>query len=283
MHSNLTRYLIIVCVALMLGACASDKKKKEDHRSAQEIYQSAKHAMELNNYQLAISYYKNLLNKYPFGRHTEQAHLELAYSYFKNGEPDLAITTLNRFIKTYPTHPNIDYAHYLKGLVNFSRNASLLDRFVDQEKSDRDLEFAREAFLEFAELLREYPESRYEEDARKRMVHLRNQLARHELAVADYYYRRSAYIASANRAKFIVEHYPETPEVASALVMMVKCYRALDLSQPADDSMRVLKLNFPEHPFVQGVELPDDEGFMERLWPDGIDLWPFGDDEDSET
>ncbi len=262
-------YMILGTV-LVLGGCAGDGDEREEDRvSAAELYGKAKQALDNKAWDRAITNYRFLQSRYPFGTFTEQAQLELAYAYFKNFEPELAMATLNRFIKTYPTHPHIDYAHYLKGLVNFSRQRGFLTRAFPSTARGRDQQFLKLAFQDFNELINKYPESRYAPDARERMVFLRQSMAEYELDVARYYLRRGAYIAAANRAKEVVENYQETTEVADALAILAQAYDNLELEELKEDTTRVLTANYPDHPYLTGRE--EGEGFFSRLWPFGDD------------
>ena len=266
-YSNRLPILALIALALLLAqGCGSNDEREEETVSAAELYEQAKRSMDNGAYDRAISLYRQLQSRFPFGRYTEQAQLELAYSYFKNFEPELAITTLNRFVRTYPTHPNIDYAYYLKGLVNFSRDTGLLTRILPVETIGRDQTHAKESFRDFGELLQKFPDSTYAPDARERMLFLRNAMARYELTVARYYLRRDAYVAAANRAQYIVENYQETPQVADALSILAQAYDKLDLDAQSEDVARVLEANAPEHPYLTGNN-KDNDGWLSKLWP----------------
>ena len=160
---------------------------------------------------------------------------------------------MDRFIKLYPDHPSLDYAHYLKGLINFNRGRSLLDRFFAKDPSERDTQSVIEAFRDFDQVVTRFPDSRYAGDSEQRMLFLRDTLARHELHVATYYMRRGAYLAGVNRAKYVVENYPSTAVVGDALVLMAKGYKVMGLEDLAADTLRVLKLNYPEHDGIAEV------------------------------
>ena len=256
--------LVAILCGLMLTACGS-RDEEEDRRPASEIYAEAKTALDNSNWTKAIRFYKNLQTLYPFGRYTEQAQLELAYAYYKNREPEKATATLERFLKTYPTHPSVDYAYYLKGLTNYEQNIGWLQRVFPARVRDRDQQSARQAFNDFSELLRRFPDSRYAPDARQRMVFLRNAMAGYEVEVAEYYLRRKANVAAVNRARFVVETYQQAPQTGDALAVMHEAYTRLDQPELAEDAMRVLELNYPEHPYLTGQR--DGEGFLRRLWP----------------
>jgi outer membrane protein assembly factor BamD len=226
-----------------------------------ELYAEAKTSLEASNYERAARYYKRLVARFPFGRFTEQAELELAYAQYKSDDPEEALSTVNRFVRQYPTHKHIDYAYFLRGLINFNREYGLLERYIEQDPTRRDLANARQSFQDFGELIQRFPNSRYTQDARQRMIHLRNGMAQAELNVASYYLRREAYIAAQSRAKFLLETYPQTPQTGDALAIMAESYRQLGQDKLAEDTVAVLKLNFPEHPDLGGG------------WPSKRSLW----------
>jgi outer membrane protein assembly factor BamD len=259
-------FFVIIALALLVGfsGCSKDRKF-DDRRTAAELYADAKDSMDRRNWQRAVQEYKLLQTRYPFGRYTEQSMLDLAYAHFKAKQPESALSTLDRFIRTYPAHPNVDYAYYLKGLVNYEENLGVLERVMPSRVRDRDQTTARDSFADFKELLRRFPDSRYVADARQRMVFLRNNLAAYEVAVAEYYMRRNAYIAVVNRARYVLENYPGTPQNAEALKLLHQAYGELNMAQLADDAWAVLELNYPEHYYVQGKKRK--ESWASRLWP----------------
>ena len=268
---NTNQYLraSLMLVTLLLGAllsgCGSKDRRPDERITAVELYENAKNAMRSGSYARAISGYRFLQSRFPFGRYTEQAQLELAYCYHKNFEPDLAITTLDRFIKTYPTHPSVDYAYYLRGLTNFSRDRGFFSRILPGDYNDRDQTFSQESFRSFDQLIRRFPDSDYAEDTRQRMLVLRASMAAHDLGVAEYYLRRGVSVAAANRAKHIIETYQESPQTGSALAVLAQAYDQLQLDDLSNDAFRVLEMNYPQHPYVTGRY--EKEGWLERLWP----------------
>jgi len=259
----LTLALLVALVAT--SGCRKDKDFQDD-RNASELYRDAKTSLDNKSWGRAIQQYKMLQTRYPFGRYTEQSMLDLSYAYFKGGDTQSALSNLDRFIRTYPAHPNVDYAFYLKGLVNYEQNLGFLERMMPSRVSDRDQSHARDAFLDFSELLRRYPDSRYAPDARQRMVFLRNNLAAYEIDVAEYYMRREAYIAASNRARYALEIYPNTPQSSEALMVLHKAYTELGLTELAGGAWDTLELNFPGHYYLQGKK-------RKRSWADR--LWPF--------
>lgn len=238
---------------LFLGGCGmlGEGDDITEDWPVQRLYEEAKEAREGGDYQTAIDYYEKLESRYPFGPYAEQAQLEIAYCYYKYEEPASAIAAADRFIKLHPRHPNVDYAYYIKGLTNFHQGRGFIERYLPIDASQRDPAAAQQAFQDFAELTQRFPNSPYAGDASRRLVYLRNQLARYEIHVADYYLRRGAFIAAANRAKYVLERYPQSTAVPDALATMAEAYSKLELDALAEDALRVLKLNYPEHPVGQ--------------------------------
>ncbi|MGH8644702.1 MAG: outer membrane protein assembly factor BamD, partial [Gammaproteobacteria bacterium] len=189
-----------------------------------------------------------------FGEFSKQAQLDLAYAYYKTEESASAIAACDRFIKFYPTSSNVDYAYYLKGLANFNQGKGLAQRYLPNDPSQRDPGASLQAFRDFTELTKRFPNSRYLRDARKRMMYLRNILAQHEVNVANFYLWREAYLAAANRALYVVENYQQAPAMPDALTLLVRSYKALQLEDLAADAMRVLERNYPDHPGVADVK-----------------------------
>jgi outer membrane protein assembly factor BamD len=268
--SSASKLLLTLIVALTMVFISGCNKNKDefDSRGAEEMYATAKKYLNQQNWGRAIQAYQNLSTRFPFGRYTEQSQLELAYAYHKAGSPEAALSTADRFIRTYPSHPNVDYAYYIRGLTNYEQRVGFMERMMPSRVRDRDQTAARESFRDFDELVRRFPDSRYAPDARQRMVFLRNNLSFYELDVARYYMRRKAYVASANRAKYAIENFPGSPELGNALEILHVSYTEMGLTELADDTMRVLVANYPNHPYVTGER--------DRHWWNW--LWPFGKD-----
>lgn len=214
----------------------------------------AKKATDGGNWEKAIKIYEALEARFPFGPDSSQTQLDIAYAYYKNSEPDSAIAAADRFIKMNPRSPHVDYAYYLKGLVNYNRDIGFTQRFIPTDASQRDPGNARNAYDIFDELVRKYPESKYVPDSRKRMIALKNNLAMHEVHVARYYMKRRAYVAAANRAAQVVEKYPRTTAVPYALQVMQEAYTKLDMPELAKNAENVYNLNFPNGPPVPEYE-----------------------------
>lgn len=248
--------LILSLAMLSLSGCAFFEKeevKADESWSVERIYAEAKASLDLGDYVTAITYYEQLEARFPFGEYAQQALLESAYAHYKNDEPETAIATLDRFMRVYPLNPNIDYAIYLRGLVNFHRDIGLIEKYVPRDESQRDPGSAEDALRDFTRLVKRFPKSRYADDSAQRIVYLRNRLAQHEVNVANYYMRRSAYLAAANRAKFVIENYARTPAMPDALVLMAKAYKVMGMNDLSQDALRVLELNYPGHTGVAEV------------------------------
>ncbi|HEY0634119.1 MAG TPA: outer membrane protein assembly factor BamD [Gammaproteobacteria bacterium] len=247
--------LILKLTALLalisLAGCAGMGADETAGWSAQQFYEKGREALDGKDYQSALDYYSKLEARYPYGAYTEQAQLETAYAHFKAEEPAAAVAAADRFIKLHPRHKNVDYAYYMRGLASFEAERAFLEGLFKQDTSKRDPTVARESFNYFRELVTQFPDSKYTPDAIQRMTWLRQRLAQHELHVADYYLRRGAPLSAANRAKYVVENYQGTPEVADALAVMVQAYRQMQQNELAEDALRVLRLNHPDHPFLQ--------------------------------
>jgi outer membrane protein assembly factor BamD len=258
--------LLLLVALLVLGGCRKDELDEFDSgKSAEELYAEAKTLLDKGNWQGATLAYRQLQTRYPFGRYAEQAQLELAYAQYKAGVPERALATVDRFIRMYPTHPNVDYAFYIRGVTNYEQRVGFLERWMPDRVRDRDQAAMLEAFQDFDELVRRFPDSRYAPDARQRMVYLRNNLSYYEIDVANYYLRRKAYVAAANRARYLLETYPGSPETDEALVVLHKAYTGLDLPELADSAMEVLEYNDPDNAYITGAK--SDEGFWGKLWP----------------
>lgn len=234
----------------------SDEVDETKDWSANQLYSEAKAALDDGGYEQAIKYYEKLDARYPFGSYAQQAQLEIAYAYYKSDEPVSALATLDRFIKLYPRHPNLDYTYYLRGLINFNQGMNIVERYIPIDRSQRDPGAARQSFQDFAEVVRRFPESKYASDARQRMIHLRNNLALYEVHVARYYFGRGAYLAVVNRGKYVLEHYQQTPAVPDALALMVRAYRAMGMNDLATSSLRVLEASYPNHSALVEAKAP---------------------------
>ncbi|HEX7129931.1 MAG TPA: outer membrane protein assembly factor BamD [Rhodanobacteraceae bacterium] len=264
---------LLAPLLLALAACSffhrgETKGNPGDSLPVDKLYDLATQRLKNGNYGNAEQLYQRLIARFPYGDYNEQAQLDLAYAYYKDDKADEAYSAINRFIKTYPAQKHIDYAYYLRGLINFDRTGTMLERVSQRSASRRDQGYALQSFDDFSQLVQRFPTSRYAADARQRMIWLRNGLAQFELNVAEYYLRRKAYVASADRAEYIVEHYQRSPQVADALAVLAKSYKLLGRPQLAQQAQSVLKLNYPDHPYLRDPKgWPDTPSVLRRAIP----------------
>jgi outer membrane protein assembly factor BamD len=261
------KYALVLLLSLALLGCSGNDELPDiaADTGEQQIYEEAQRYLRNSNYDLAVRSLQLLESRYPFGKYAEQAQLELIYAHYQGYEREAAVEAADRFIRLHPQHPNVDYAYYMKGLAAYSADADIFSRFLPIEAPERDTSNAKEAFAEFAQLVSRYPDSPYAADARARMVHIRNLLARYEIVVANYYFRRGAYLAAANRGRYVVENYERTPAVPDGLAVMAQGYILLGLDDLARDAIDVLAKNYPEHP-----SLTDDGEFQSVYDLDGL-------------
>lgn len=261
---------LLVVVSVTGTGCGKvfkrDKQDENEGVPVEQLYEEANASMQNGNWSGAETKFRRLIAQYPYGTHTEQALIETAYAQYKSGRHDEAVSSIDRFIRTYPTHHNIPYLYYLRGLVNSGRDTVFLQRVWSLDASRRDLSTPMQAFSDFRIVAENYPDSRYAEDARQRMVALRNMLARHELDTAFYYLRRDAWVAAANRARYLLETYPQSEYQNDAIAVLGVAYTELGNQALADDSRRVLQLNEPGHPWLAG-KWPDYPSHIRKLNP----------------
>jgi outer membrane protein assembly factor BamD len=267
------RFLLLplLIVAVAGSGCARLKgafKDKDEHEGqpVEALYAKGHRSMRHGNWNNAETTYKRLMAQYPYGPYTEQALMETAYAQYKMGKHEDAVSTIDRFLRTYPTHRNAAYMYYLRGLSNSSRDAVFLQRVWRLDVSRRDLATPRQAYDDFSILTRNYPNSRYASDARQRMVALRNLFARHEIDVALYYLRRGAWVAAASRAKGLLETYPQSAHQNDAVAVLAEAYTRLGNETLAADARRVLAQNDANHPWLRGG-WPDYPSNLRKLNP----------------
>ncbi len=239
---------------MLLAACAGTDNQTDETAgwSAQRLYGEARDAQTSKDWTKAVKYLEKLEARFPYGRYAQQAQLEIAYAQYKAGERAASIAAAERFIKLYPNHANVDYAYFLKGLVNFAEREGLLATFADSDMSERDPKAAIEAYGAFKEVVTQFPESNYAADSAARMRYLINSLARHDVHVARYYMRRGAYVAAANRAQHAMLTFPNAPAAEEALFIMIHAYDRLALNDLRDDADRVMRKNFPNGRYYRG-------------------------------
>jgi len=271
---SITRSLhLVLLVAVLFGAtgCESISKlwKNEDANEGQPVdalYDKGHEQMTEGRWAGAAETFQRLIAQYPYGAYTEQSLMEMAYAQYKSGKHDDAVSTIDRFIRTYPTHKNIPYFYYLRGLSNASRNAIFLQRVFSLESSNRDLTTPMQAYNDFSIVVERYPNSRYAHDAGLRMIELRDLFAKHELDTGLYYLRRGADVAAIARAKYLIETYPQSIWQNDAVALLAVAYDDLGNEALAADARRVLQQNDPSHPALTG-DWPDFPSKFRKLNP----------------
>ncbi|APE06425.1 MAG: outer membrane protein assembly factor BamD [Alteromonas sp.] len=245
---------VLLGTAVTLAGCSSSESEEEKivlaNMGAQQLYERASESMEVGNFSAAAQTLSALDSRYPFGPLSHQVQLDLIYSYYKSGKIDETLATIDRFIRLNPNHSDVDYAYYMRGLTNMESDSNLFQELLTIDRSDRDPSKSRQAFEDFRRLIEQYPNSKYAADAKKRMLHIKDRLARYEIAIARFYMRRQAYVAAANRGRYVIEHFPDTTQVKDALEIMVSSYEQLGLDDLRLNAMKTLKLNFPDSDFI---------------------------------
>lgn len=224
-----------------------DEDDLETETSEQALYRRAQAGLRTGNFTQSITRLQRLEARFPFGRYAEQAQLELIYANHMARDLDAAEAAAERFIRLHPQHPNVDYAYYMKGITALARDRGATGRFMKTELSQRDVSNLQQAFADFNDLIRQFPNSEFAKDAQQRMVYLRNVLAASEVHIASYYLGRGAFVAAANRARHVVENYSQTPAAPDALAVLVEANWKLGLKEAAEDALQVLALNFPDY------------------------------------
>ena len=244
------RLFVLFSVVVLLAGCAQDKIgnqfKEYQGMSSKQVFDKAEKALAKGSYTAATKDYEALDAMYPFGEHAKQGLLDSIYAYYKDGQPVMAIANAERFTRLYPQSPQVDYALYMQGLLQFNQNSTWLSRKLHSDPAKGNADSLKKAFASFNQLIRLYPQSRYAPDSLQRMRYIRNILARHEFYIADYYFKRHAYVAAANRAGLVVQHYSGTSSTSKALDLLVKSYRHLGLKQLAGNTYAILKRNYPD-------------------------------------
>lgn len=250
---------------MLLSACSTTTTDPTADWSPNKIYAEAKDEMSSGAYDKAIPLLEKLEGRAAGTPLAQQAQLDKAYAHYKAGEPVLAIAALDRFIKLHPSSPALDYALYLKGIVNFNDDLGLFSGLTRQDLAERDQKAAKDSFESFKELVSRFPDSRYTPEASQRMNYIVNSLAQSEVYVARYYYERGAYLAAINRAQTAIVDYQGVPALEEALFIMVKSYDALGMTALRDDTQRVLEKNYPQTPYlVQGFKSSNDPWW--KIW-----------------
>lgn len=241
----MARALAVACCALVLAACGGRDRTAEELQP-EKLYEHGHNLMMAGDYRGAVRYFEALEARFPFSEQSRQAKLDIIFTYYKSHETESAVDAADQFIRENPTHPRVDYAMYIKGLVYFERAPNFLERWFNIDLTQRPPQDVRASFQAFESLIERHPDSAYVHDARQRMIFLRNRLAEYEVHVADHYLRRRAYVAALSRARFCIENYDGAPATRDALDIMISSYQGMGLKDLADESRQVYALNYPQ-------------------------------------
>jgi outer membrane protein assembly factor BamD len=256
---------VALCAAALAMGCSTKPLEQTEGWSPNKLYSEAKDEVNAGAYDKAIPLFEKLEGRAAGTPLAQQAQLEKAHAQYKTNEPAQALATLDRFIKLHPASAAMDYALYLKGLVNFNDNLGMFGTLSRQDLSERDQKASKESFESFKEVITRFPDSRYASDARQRMTYIINSLAQYEVHVARYYYTRGAYVAAINRAQTALSDYQDVPALEEALFIMLRSYNALGMTQLRDDTRRVMEKNYPKSDYLaKGFKSTNDPWW--KLW-----------------
>ena len=269
--------LVVAVAGTGCGKWFKKDKKADVSLPVEQMYQKAHDSMRKNNWSRAETDFRALIAQYPYGPYTEQALVESAYAQYKSGKRDDAVSTIDKFIRTYPNQRNVPYMYYLRGLANANTDTVFLQRVWSLDSSRRDLAAPNQAYSDFSVVAERFPNTPYAADARQRMVALRNVFARHELDTALYYLHRKAWVSAAARAKYLLETYPQSAYQNDAVATLAEAYTQLGNQALAADARRVLELNDPQHPWLRG-DWPDYPSALRKLNPFAGEKSPLDND-----
>ncbi len=240
------RVLIVMLLALLVGCSkSSDNLQAYKGMSTAQIFHGGETALAKGNYPGAVKYLEALDAIYPFGRYAEQGQLDIIYVYYKNDDTPSALVAADRYIRLYPRGKHVDYAYYMKGLMSFQLGFTWLQRKFHSDPAPRDLSYKKQAFLAFSQIVHFFPRSHYAGSAALHMAIIRNIVAHKNVLIAQYYMKRKAYVAASNRASYVVQHFNTSPQLIPALAIMVKAYRALNLTEMADNTLKIFQASYP--------------------------------------
>ncbi|MFC0266536.1 outer membrane protein assembly factor BamD [Kushneria aurantia] len=243
----------LALAAVLLVGCAGNQSREEDSQlSEQQLYQNIQQALDDGRYSRAVTLLETLDSRFPFGEYAEQSQLELIYGYYQVNNWEATRAAASRFIRLHPDNPQVDYAYYMRGLAAWQSGRFSLETLELIDISKRDLGATRDAYVDFGEVARRFPDSPYAADARQRIIYLRNVLARHELQVADFYLRKEAYVAAVNRGQWVIDYYPQTPASRDALAVIVEGYMGLNMPAEAREALAQLINNDPDNARLDG-------------------------------
>ncbi len=263
--------LLLISLLFFTAGCSMLGKDETLTWSVQKLYNEAKSNLDSGNLTTSRGYYNKILSRFPYGRYAQQSGLDLIQLEYKDKEYDKAVAQADKFIRLYPRSPYADYARYMKGVVTYSRDVTFVDKLVPTNIAQSDQSMMRKAYEDFAELAKKNPNSEYSEDAKMRMIFLRNVSAEHEIYVAEYYMRRGAFVAAANRGQYVVKHYSRTPAVPLGLAVMVRAYKEMNMPKLSADAKRVLDKNYPNAiknervNFILNGDISKKKSFISRI------------------
>lgn len=237
-------FAFTLCAVLFLSGCSSRPDQEIQRSELDRLYETSQMYLQTGRFADAAALLSQINARYPFGAYAQQVQLDLIYAQYKSGRQDQALTVIDRFLSLNPNHADNDYVRYMRGLVHLQAEQAFFQNLFGIDRSDRNPVYAERAYDDFAELIQRHPNSKYAADARQRMVAIQSRLAQHELAAAEYYLRREAYMAAARRGVYIIENFQSTVEARRALEIMITSYEALGLTQQAEDTRSVLNANF---------------------------------------
>ena len=262
--------LSIFIFSIMISSCSSNEEIPDERLLEKELYDQAQLRLKNGNFSTAIRSLEALESRFPFGRYAEQAQAELIYAYYMNAQFEASQSAAERFINLHPRHTHSGYAYYMKGLASFTDDSGLFSRYFQSDLAKREVVMAQQSFDELSDFIARYPESKYVPHAKQRMIYLRNLLAQHEVYVADFYMKRGAYLAAIGRAKYVIEHLPNTPQTPYALSILIEAYGLMEYNELRKINLEILNSNYPD------FNLQENESVSERSWTNILTLGLLG-------
>lgn len=266
-------HLGTLLLVLILSSCSSNEEMPDERLVEKELYDQAQSRLKNGSFSTAIMSLEALEARFPFGRYAEQAQAELIYAYYMNSQFEAAQSAAERFINLHPRHSHTGYAFYMKGLASFTDDSGIFSRYFQSDLAKREVVMAQTSFDELSDFISRYPNSKYVPHAKQRMIYLKNLLAEHEIYVADFYMKRGAYLAAIGRAKYVIEHLPNTPQTPYALSILVEAYEILDYKELRQTSLNILEANYPDFNYQ------DNESVKDRSWANILTLGLMGKDD----
>ncbi len=262
--------LSIFILSIMISSCSSNVEIPDERLLEKELYDQAQLRLKNGNFSTAIRSLEALESRFPFGRYAEQAQAELIYAYYMNAQFEASQSAAERFINLHPRHTHSGYAYYMKGLASFTDDSGLFSRYFQSDLAKREVVMAQQSFDELSDFIARYPDSKYVPHAKQRMIYLRNLLAQHEVYVADFYMKRGAYLAAIGRAKYVIEHLPNTPQTPYALSILIEAYGLMEYNELRKINLEILNSNYPD------FNLQENESVSERSWTNILTLGLLG-------